>query len=99
MITEDEKTKQIKEGKCFQCNQKGHISCFCPQKNNRITQTSMSSSSNDSIIATATVSSNKPLSANQKAEIFLTQLYNESDDVCTRFANIMFNKKEDFLHA
>jgi len=44
----------------------------------------------------ATISSNKALTADQKAEIFLTQLYNESDDVCTHFTNIMFNKKEDF---
>ncbi len=25
-MMEDEKTQQIKEGKCFKCNQKGHIS-------------------------------------------------------------------------
>ncbi len=37
--------------------------------------------------------------ADQKAEIFLTQLYNESDEVHARFANIMFNKKEDFPYA
>ncbi len=47
----------------------------------------------------ATITSNKSLSADQKAEIFLAQLYNESDDVCARFANIMFDKKEDFPHA
>jgi len=25
-MTEEEKTKRIKEGKCFRCDQKGHIS-------------------------------------------------------------------------
>ncbi len=63
-MTEDEKTKRIKEGKCFQCDQKGHISHFCPQKNNRITEASTSSSpSNNAVIATATISSNKALLA------------------------------------
>ncbi len=97
-MMEEEKTKRIKEGKCFQCDQKGHISRFCPQK--KIAQASTTpSSSNDATIATATITSNKSLSADQKAEIFLAQLYNESDDVRARFANIMFNKKEDFPHA
>ncbi len=97
-MTEDEKTKRIKEGKCFRCDQKGHISRFCPQK--KITQASTTpSSSNNATVATATITSNKSLSADQKAEIFLAQLYNESDDVHTRFANIMFDKKEDFPHA
>jgi len=98
-MTEDEKSKRIKEGKCFRCDQKGHISRFCPQK--RIAQASStpSSSSNNATIATATITSNNSLSADQKAEIFLTQLYNESDDVRARFANIMFNKKEDFPRA
>jgi len=95
-MMEDEKTKRIKEGKCFWCDQKGHISRFCPQKNNRIAQ---ASSSNDSTVTTATISSNKPLSADQKAEIFLKQLYNENDEVRACFANIMFDKKEDFSHA
>jgi len=99
-MTKDEKTKRIKEGKCFRYNQKGHISRFCPQKSNRITKASTSSSpSNNAVIATATISSNKALSADQKAEIFLTQLYNESNKVCTHFTNIMFDKKEDFPHA
>jgi len=97
-MTEDEKSKRIKEGKCFRCDQKGHISRFCPQKNNRIAKASTSAPSN-TVIATATVTSNKALSADQKAEIFLTQLYNESDDVRARFAKIMFDKKEDFPHA
>jgi len=96
-MTEDEKAKRIKEGKCFKCDQKGHISRFCPQKNNRIAEASTSSS--NAVIATATIASNKALSADQKAEIFLTQLYNESDEVRARFANIMFDKKEDFPHA
>ena len=96
-MTEEEKTKRIKEGKCFKCDQKGHISRFCPQKNNRIAEASTSSS--NAVIATATIASNKALTANQKAEIFLTQLYNESDEVRARFANIMFDKKEDFPHA
>src|SRR6266702_301730 len=96
-MTEEEKTKRIKEGKCFRCDQKGHISRFCPQKNNRIAEATTSSSPpNNSVIATATIASNKALSADQKAEIFLTQLYNESDEVHAQFANIMFDKKEDF---
>ncbi len=99
-MMEDEKTKRIKEGKCFHCNQKGHISRFCPQKNNRIAEASTSSTPpNNTVIAMATVLSNKALLANQKAEIFLTQLYNESNEVHARFANIMFDKKEDFPHA
>ncbi len=57
-MTKEEKTKQIKEGKCFQCNQKGHISHHCPQKNNRITE-ALTSSSNNAVIATAIISSNK----------------------------------------
>jgi len=96
-MTEEEKTKKIKEGKCFRCDQKGHISRFCPQKNNRIAEASTSlPPPNNVVIATATIASNKALSADQKAEIFLTQLYNESDEVHARFANIMFDKKEDF---
>jgi len=59
----------------------------------------MSTSSNDSTVATATISSNKPLSTDQKVELFLTQLYNENDKVWAHFASIMFNKKEDFPHA
>jgi len=51
------------------------------------------------MVATATITSNKALLADQKAEIYLTQLYNESDKVHTQFTNIMFNKKEDFPHA
>jgi len=51
------------------------------------------------VITTATIASNKALTADQKAEIFLAQLYNESNDVCAHFANIMFNKKEDFPYA
>src|SRR6266702_496070 len=92
-MTEDEKSKRIKEGKC---DQKGHISRFCPQK--RIAQASSnpSSSSNNATVATATITSNNSLSADQKAEIFLAQLYNESDDVRARFASIMFDKQDDF---
>jgi len=97
-MTEDEKTRRIKEGKCFQCDQKGHISCNCPQKSNQIAGASTSSNS-DAIVAAATITSNKALSADQKVEIYLTQLYNESDKVCARFTNIMFDKKEDFPHA
>ncbi len=99
-MTKDKKTKWIKEGKCFQCDQKGHISHYCPQRNNQITEASTSSlPPNNAVIAIATISSNKALTADQKAEIFLTQLYNESNDVHAHFANIMFNKKEDFPHA
>jgi len=58
-----------------------------------------SSPSNNAVIATANISSNKALTVDQKAEIFLTQLYNKSDDVQACFANIMFDKKEDFPHA
>ncbi len=96
-MTEDEKTKRIKEGKCFRCNQKGHISHFCPQKSSQIAEAS--TSPNNAVIVTATISSNKALTTDQKAEIFLTQLYNESDDVRAQFASIMFDKKEDFPHA
>ncbi len=98
-MTEDEKTKRIKEGKCFRCDQKGHISRFCPQKKIAQASTTPTSSSNDATVATATITSNKSLSADQKAEIFLAQLYNKSDDVRAHFANIMFDKKEDFPHA
>ncbi len=82
-MMEDEKMKQIKEGKCFQCNKKGHISHHCPQKNNQITEASTSSTPplNNTVIAMATITSNKALTADQKAEIFLAQLYNESNDV------------------
>jgi|SRR6266702_315615 len=97
-ITEDKKIKKLKEGKCFHCDQKGHISCYCPQRSNQIAEASTSTSSN-ATIAMATITSNKALSADQKVDIYLTQLYNESDKVCTQFANIMFNKKEDFPHA
>ena len=83
--------------KCFWCDQKGHISQYCPQRSNWIAEALTSSSpSNNAVVATATISSNKALTADQKAEIFLTQLYNKSNDVHTHFANIMFNKKEDF---
>ena len=99
-MTEDKKIKQIKEGKCFCCNQKGHISWHCPQKNSQIAEASTSSSpTSNVVVATTTISSNKALTVDQKAEIFLTQLYNKSDDVCTCFTNIMFNNKEDFPHA
>src|SRR6266702_845709 len=99
-MTEEEKTRRIKEGKCFWCNQKGHISQFYPQKNSQIAEASTSSTTpSNAVIATATITSNKALTADQKAEIFLTQLYNESDNVRACFANIMFDKKEDFPHA
>jgi len=58
-----------------------------------------SASPNNMVIATATISFYKALTADQKAEIFLTQLYNESDDVHAQFTNIMFDKKEDFPRA
>ncbi len=99
-MTKDEKTRWIKEGKCFQCDQKGHIFWYCPQKNNRIAEALTSSTPSSSVvIATATIASNKALTVDQKAEIFLTQLYNESNDVHACFTNIMFDKKEDFPHA
>jgi len=53
----------------------------------------------EAVVATATISSYKALTVDQKAEIFLTQLYNESDDMHAHFANIMFDKKEDFPRA
>ncbi len=61
--------------------------------------TSSAPPSNNAVIAMATIASNKVLTADQKAEIFLAQLYNESDDIQACFANIMFDKKEDFPHA
>ncbi|SRR6266702_3856933 len=95
-MTEDEKTRQQKEGRCFQCNRKGHISCNCPQKSSQVAEAS--SSNSNTVVATATIMSNKALSADQKVEIYLTQLYNKDDEVCTCFMDIMFNK-EDFSHA
>jgi len=79
-MTVEDKNKWQKEGRCYRCNEKGHISCNCPQKPTHVAKAS-TSTPNDAVVATATITSNKALSADQKAEIYLTQLYNESDKV------------------
>ncbi len=51
------------------------------------------------VVATATITSNKALSTDQKVEIYLMQLYNKDEDVHAQFTDIMFSKKEDFPHT
>src|SRR6266702_1299599 len=41
-FTDEEKQQRIQSGLCFQCNQRGHITHFCPQKHTRVAEASTS---------------------------------------------------------
>ncbi len=87
-----EKQQRIQSGLCFQCNQKGHIARFCPQKHTRVTEASMSNT------PVVTIQTQGPISAAQKAQALIATLHTESAKVCDCFADELFGNK-DFLNA
>jgi len=89
-ITLDDKNKQRSEGRCFKCNQQGHISRYCPQRNDK-----PSSSITTSIVLT----SPNLLSNQQKAQAYLATLHSESEEVRNAFIEELFATKRDFLNA
>ncbi len=85
----DDKGKQRSEGRCFKCNQQGHISRYCPQRNNRPS----------AITASVALTSPGPISNQQKAQAYLATLHNESEEVQNAFTEELFAEKQDFLNA
>jgi len=75
MFTDEEKRQRIQSGLCFQCNQKGHIARFCPQKHTRVAKASMS---NTPVIM---VQTSGPVSAAQKVQALITTLHVEPEEV------------------
>ncbi len=91
-FTDEEKRQRIQSGLCFQCNQKGHIARFCPQKHTRVAE---ASTSNTPVV---TVQTQGPVSAAQKAQALIATLHAETEEVRDCFADELFGKK-DFLNA
>ncbi len=91
-FTDEEKRQRIQSRLCFQCNQKGHIARFCPQKQSRVAE---ASTSNTPVV---TVQTQGPVSAAQKAQALIATLHAESEEVRDCFADELFGKK-DFLNA
>jgi len=91
-FTDEEKWQRVQSGLCFQCNQKGHIARFCPQKHARAAETS---TSNAPIV---TVQTQGPVSTAQKAQALIATLHAETEEVRDCFADKLFGKK-DFLNA
>jgi len=89
VTTTDDKGKQRSEGRCFRCNQQGHISRYCPQRNNQPS----------AITASVALTSPQPLSNQQKAQAYLATIHGESEEVRNAFAEELFAKKQDFLNA
>jgi len=89
VTTTDDKGKQRSEGRCFRCNQQGHISRYCPQRSDRPA----------AITASIALTSPQPLSNQQKAQAYLATLHSESEEVRNAFAEELFAKKQDFLNA
>jgi len=89
VTTTDDKGKQRSEGRCFRCNQQGHISRYCPQRSDRPS----------AITASVALTSPQPLSNQQKAQAYLATLHSESEEVRNAFAEELFAKKQDFLNA
>ncbi len=85
----DDKGKQRSEGRCFKCNQQGHISRYCPQRSDRPS----------AITASVALTSPTPLSNQQKAQAYLATLHSESEEVRNAFAEELFAQKQDFLNA
>src|SRR6266702_4678267 len=89
-FTDEEKQQQIQSRLCFQCNQRGHIARFCPQKHTRIAE---ASTSNTPVV---TVQTQGPVSTAQKVQALIATLHVESEEVRDCFADELFGKK-DFL--
>src|SRR6266702_4466399 len=79
-FTDEEKRQRIQSGLCFQCNQRGHIARFCPQKHTRAAE---ATTSNTPIIM---VQTQGPISTAQKAQALIATLHAESEDVRDCFA-------------
>src|SRR6266702_1117302 len=71
-----DKDKQRSEGRCYRCNKQGHISKYCPQRNEASTST---------ITATVAINSLSPLSNQQRAQAYLATLHNEPEEVRNAF--------------
>src|SRR6266571_9197679 len=87
--TTDDKGKQRSEGRCFRCNQQGHISRYCPQRSDKPS----------AITTSVALTSSQPISNQQKAQAYLATLHSEPEEVRNAFAEELFAKKEDFLNA
>ncbi len=85
-----DKEKQHLEGQCYRCNKQGHISRYCPQRNEGSTST---------IAATVAINSPHPLSNQQQVQAYLATLHNEPEEVRNAFADELFLNKQDFLNA
>ena len=91
-FTDEEKRQRVHSGLCFRCNQKGHIARYCPNKEARAAEASMSNT------PVVTVQTQGPISAAQKAQALIATLHAESEEVRDCFADKLFGKK-DFLNA
>src|SRR6266702_6718945 len=89
-MMDKDKRQRIQSGLCFQCNQWGHITRFCPQKHTRVTEATTSSN------LVITVQTNRLVSAAQKAQALIATLHAETEEVQNCFAKELFQKKEDF---
>jgi len=92
-MTDNNKRQRIQSRLCFQCNQKGHITRYCP---NRTTRVAEATTSNTPVV---TVQTNGPVSAAQKVQALITTLHAETKEVRNCFAEELFQKKEDFLNT
>ncbi len=92
-MTDEDKQQRIQSRFCFQCNQRGHIARFCPNKHTRVTE---ASTSNAPVV---TIHTNGPISAAQKAQALIATLHAKTEEVQNCFAKELFQKKEDFLNT
>ncbi len=89
-FTDEEKRQRIQSGLCFHCNQKGHITQYCPQQGLRVAE---ASTSNTPVV---TIQTQGLVSAAQKAQALIATLHVESEEVRDCFTDELFGKK-DFL--
>jgi hypothetical protein len=100
-LTDDEKQKLQREGRCFRCQKQGHISRDCPQKPTRANQASTFTAPAPSTATIAVVLAPVPakvLTADDKANALLAKIAVEDEETRTFLADKLFGK-QDFLSA
>jgi hypothetical protein len=96
-LTDADKAKLQKEGRCFRCQQQGHISRNCPKK--PLTQPARAAVA-DTIQPTASISTPPPATPtpDDESDAILAHLMTRSEETRTQLADKLFGKK-DFPNA